>query len=190
MITPTDTMIIVGIVWAVSLTGLFVAAVTDFKRRIIPNPLVILTIGCGIAIRLLADPESITLSLIVAAIVLLALGLVAHRKLIGGGDVKLITAVTLLVPYSQIGNLLLVIAIMGGALSCVYLLATSVSRRRELWLASGGHERRQRPRKTGWYRAIGAGLVMRKTIPYAVAVFGGTASFALSSGIRWLYAIS
>jgi prepilin peptidase CpaA len=190
MITPSGASIGAGIVWTVSLAGLFAAAVTDFKRRIIPNPLVILTIGCGIAVRLLADPHSIALSLLIAAMVLLALGLMAHRRLLGGGDVKLIAAVTLMVPYGQTANLLLVIAVMGGALSCVYLLASRAARRRQLWEAAGSHERRRSSRKTGWYRAIGAGLVMRKTIPYGVAVFGGTASFALSSGIRWLYATS
>lgn len=182
--------ILVGVCWTVCLAGLLTAAVIDFKRRIIPNSLVILTVGCGVAIRLLADPISIEVNVMIAAAVLLALGLLAHRGLIGGGDVKLIAAVTLVVPPGQIVTLFLGIAVIGGLISGMYLLAHSITRRRKLWEAAGGIERRRIHRKSGWLRALGAKLVKRKTVPYGVAVFGGTAYLALADAIRWLYATS
>jgi prepilin peptidase CpaA len=111
-------------------------------------------------------------------------------KLVGGGDAKLIAAVTILVQPSQIATLLLGIAVMGGVLSCIYLIAQRGSRRQNVWEAAGGHERRRSPRGKGWIGALGAGLVRRKTSPYGVAVFWGAATFALTNAVRWLYATS
>ena len=187
---PAIILIATGVCWTVSLTGLFIAAVVDFKRRVIPNPLVLLVVGCGIAIRLLSPPFSLEVNFMVAAAVLLALGLLAHRKMIGGGDVKLIAAVILLVPPGQIAPLLLGIAVVGGLLSGVYLVAHAASGRRQRLDAARGIERRRVHRKQGWLRALSTGLIKRKSVPYGVAVFGGTASIALTDAIRWLYATS
>src|SRR5579871_5149195 len=96
------TAIVVTGLWIVSLGGLLGAAVTDCRRRIIPNRLVALTAACGVAVQLLLSPRSVALSIAVALAVLLALGLLAQRRLIGGGDAKLIAAATLLVPPTQV----------------------------------------------------------------------------------------
>ncbi len=118
-----------GALWTLSLAGLFAAAITDFRHRIIPNRLVWLTAGCGIAMRLLTEPRSLGLSIGAAAAILLALGVLAHRQVIGGGDAKLIAAATLLVAPHEIGGLLLIIALGGGFISAIYLLAHLASRR-------------------------------------------------------------
>ena len=60
--------------------------------------------------------------LIVVVLVVIGLGVLAHFGMMGGGDVKLIGATTLLVPLDHVGQLLAFIAVAGGVLSCVYLV--------------------------------------------------------------------
>ena len=165
----------VAFLWVLSQTSLFVAAVSDFRHRIIPNQLVMLTAACGIAIRLLVDPRSIGWSIGIGGVLLIVLGLGAHRLWIGGGDAKLLAAVTLLVPPGGIMALLLVIAIVGGLLSGIYLIAHATARRSALMAVTGAGR---------------VPLVLSRSIPYGVAIFIGAALIALTGAARWLYAIS
>ena len=61
-------------------------------------------------------------SLAVAALAFGGLYLLWHRGWIGGGDVKLLAATTLLAPPGQVLDLLLAVSLAGGALSAIYLL--------------------------------------------------------------------
>jgi Flp pilus assembly protein protease CpaA len=90
---------------------------------------VLLVLACGIALRLLSAPSPFWLGLLGPIAVLLALGLLASRDLIGWGDAKLITAVSVGVPPDRLLTLLLAIVLAGGVLSCCYLAARCVLRR-------------------------------------------------------------
>ncbi|MGA7323860.1 MAG: A24 family peptidase [Rhodomicrobium sp.] len=103
--------------WAVSIAALFASAVTDLRERIIPNTIPLIIAACGLALSLQGGPWRIGMNVAAAITVFLALGFLAHYGFIGGGDVKLISAVTLLVPPERIGPLLIEIAIAGGLLS-------------------------------------------------------------------------
>jgi prepilin peptidase CpaA len=148
--------------WVAALAGLLAAAVVDFRRRIIPNRVVLLIAACAIAIRLLTEPGTLVSSIFLAVAVLLILGVLARRELIGAGDAKLIAAVTLMVRPSEVAALFLVIALSGGLLSVMYLVTRSRTMRAAL------HE----------------------SIPYGVAVFVGTACIVGLKAFRWLHATS
>ncbi len=182
--------LMVALLWTLSLVGLFVAAVSDFRHRIIPNRLVMLTAGCGATIRLVIDPRSIGLSIAIAAVLVLALGLAAHRQWIGGGDAKLVAAVTLLVPPGEITALLLIIAVSGGLLSGIYLVAHATARRRAFVAVAGGRSPLALSRREGMRRAEIIQIAESRSIPYGVAIFTGAAFVALTEAGRWFYAIS
>ena len=108
-----------AVVLAGCLAALLTAAVIDLKCRIVPNRLVIVIAGGGVALRLLSSPGLIWVSLLVAAAFFVVLGRLSHHDWIGGGDAKLIAAVTLLAPPAGIGKLLFDITLAGGLMSCV-----------------------------------------------------------------------
>jgi prepilin peptidase CpaA len=179
----------VGLIWTLSLAALFAGAVSDFRQRLIPNGLVALTAGCGIVLRLLANPHSVGVSLVVAVCLLLLMGLMARRQWLGGGDAKMIAAATLLVPPGEIAGMLLAIMVCGGLLSCIYLYVQSASRTTALVAVDAG---------------LGANLASplepphadvqdiadAHSIPYGVAIFAGVASLAIKQAAWWYYAIS
>lgn len=110
-----------AILWAAVLLVLATAAGIDVRRRIIPNETVMFVAASGLALSVLSRPGSTLLSLLFCLVVLLALLVCAHFEVLGGGDAKLIAAVTLLVPPDGIVLLLVAIALAGGLLSGVYL---------------------------------------------------------------------
>ncbi len=156
--------------WTIALGALLASAVTDLKMRIIPNELVVLVALCGIAASIEGRLGGAWISLLAVVIVFLALGAACHYGLIGGGDAKLISAVTLLVPPDRIGVLLIEIALAGGFLSCVYLAARQ--------LISMPLTRRSSPgakQSTGLQHWIDCESVRinAKSVPYAIAILGG-----------------
>ena len=125
------------------------AVATDVARRIIPNRFVLLVLASGITLRLLSAPSPFWLGLLGPIAVLLALGLLASHDLVGWGDAKLITAVSVAVPADRLLTLLLAIALAGGLLSCLYLAARCVLRR----IAASP----DRARTDGYWGARGSG---------------------------------
>jgi prepilin peptidase CpaA len=179
----------VGILWTACLTGLFAAGVSDFRHRIIPNRLVALTAACGVTLRLLADPRSLLVSIAAAVGVLLLLGTLAHEDIVGGGDAKLIAAVTLLVPASHVFGLLLWIAIGGGVLSALYLFAHLWWRKPGIAVAAGNGGAPLVHRSSVLHTEM-ARIAVHRSIPYGLATFAATAAYALSEASQWLCATS
>lgn len=153
--------------WAIALTAVLASAYTDLKDRVIPNELVGLVAASGIALGLLMRPEQIHISLFAAICLLFALGALAHFHVMGGGDVKLISATALLVPPADIGRLLVFIALAGGVVSCTYLLARHA-------LKDGRFHASDASRQ-GWLSREGARIASGGPVPYAVAILGGLA---------------
>jgi prepilin peptidase CpaA len=158
-----------------SLIVLGVSAGIDLKDRLIPNELVVAVALIGLAQGLASRPGMVWLSLLVAVIVFLGLGILAHFKIIGGGDLKLMSAVTLLVPPDRVGQLLIDIVLAGGLLSCFYLAAhyglKSLPASR-----SAAAEVVPSARASGLARMIKterARIAIGYPMPYAVAVLGG-----------------
>ena len=188
------TAIIPAMLLIVSVAALFAIALVDLRCRIVPNRLVLAVAVCGVGRRLWSAPGLIGFDLLAAAAIIVALGLLAHHGWVGGGDVKLIGAVTLLFPLSDVGALLLSISVAGGLIGCGYLAvratATEVLKPRvcpedsqedshtSIW----GFENLLR----GERRRIAAGEPM----PYALAVVGGVIYRIVSEAIPCLFATS
>jgi len=167
--------------WLAELAGLAAAAVSDVRRRIVPNAVVLLLAVNGILLRLIQQSNwrSVICSLAAAGCVLVVLGQLARRGMTGGGDAKLIAAVTLAVPLPQVVSVLLAIMLAGGLLSCLYMAARC----------------RARPGDTSIEGVCRGGLrwmtrvECRRTacevpMPYALAVFLGSVGFGVSEMIR------
>jgi prepilin peptidase CpaA len=159
--------------WLTSLTLLLVAAGTDLNDRRIPNEIVAAVAAIGLTQGLIVRPGQVWLSVLVALIVFCALAVLSYYRIIGGGDLKLVSGVTLLVPPERVGQLLIEIALAGGVLGCIYLFARYALRRPSG--TSSGAAEAARPE-------AGFGLTMRTEcvriaaggpLPYAVAVLGG-----------------
>lgn len=127
-----------------SVAILTVAAVGDVRRRVIPDLLTLVVFAAGIALRLSSHAAGFWVSALAGAAVYVALAVLVHANVIGGADAKLTAAVSFLVPAVKVPGLLVDIALAGGALSLLYLLA-----------------RQLRPR-------------INATLPYGVAIVAGS----------------
>jgi prepilin peptidase CpaA len=105
--------------------ALIVAAVGDWRRRLIENWL---TGGIALTVPLLWLAQGYGLWPDIGGQVLLALGLFLFFLIffamgaMGGGDVKLIAALALWFPIGHMMNLLVIMSIVGGALTIVMLI--------------------------------------------------------------------
>lgn len=163
-----------------SLIVLGVSAGIDLRDRLIPNELVVAVALIGLSQGLVSRPGVVWLSLLVAVIVFLGLGIFSHFKIIGGGDLKLISATTLLVPPDGVGQLLIDIVLAGGLLSCFYLAARYGLKSLPSSL-SVAPEVVPSAKASGLARMIKterARIAIGYPMPYAVAVLGGVIIYA------------
>jgi prepilin peptidase CpaA len=182
-------LIVQAIPWAASLAALIGSAASDLKARIIPNEFSVVIAICGVALSLRLGSGEFWISVLAAVSVFVALGFLAHYGLIGGGDVKLITAVTLLVPPGSVGLLLIEIALAGGIVSLFYFAAGHLLRRLPQFRASIAKTRR----KSGfgkWLRRESSRIARGYPVPYALAVLGGVATHIVRELPQCLFAVS
>ncbi len=109
-------MIQIGILIAISL--LMLAAVGDVALRIVPNWLSVAVATDGIVLRTVYG--NLPVAAAAALAVFVPAALCWRRGLMGGGDVKLLAAASLLVAPSLVPRLLLLVALAGGLLGLVY----------------------------------------------------------------------
>ncbi len=169
-------MIIQATLWTISLAALLWSAASDLRRRIIPDELVILVAVSGILLRLVERPGQIWISLIAAGLVFVALGFLCRSGFLGGGDVKLMAAATLMVRPDQAGALLIGIALAGGLLSCLYLGAS-----RAFGPAAPAQGAGAGTPVDGalpaWLRVERMRLAGRRQVPYGAAIAAATVWF-------------
>lgn len=170
--------------WIAALINLAAIAVIDARRRIIPDKLVLVMIAAGIALRLSSTGGSLWLSSLGAAAIFVILGVIAHCGAIGGGDVKLISATSLLVSVDHLGAFLLDITVAGGVLSALYLVA-----RLAKWAGAWPRTKLAVREKAGVARAILAAS-LSASLPYGVAVFIGITFYFGDEALRCLSATS
>ncbi|MBR1229491.1 prepilin peptidase [Bradyrhizobium sp. AUGA SZCCT0176] len=113
--------------WIVPITSfleillLLYVATIDVATRLIRNEICLALALLGI-VGQLASPVQIVESLIVASILLLFLLVIYQRRLIGGGDVKLLVALAIGLPLTGVVQLLTITALAGGVLALVHLM--------------------------------------------------------------------
>ena len=134
---------------------MLIAAVEDLRRLVIPNA-VVLALGVLWPLQLAAAPTiSLTGSAVAAlcaAAVLGAGALLFSRGLMGGGDVKLLTAATLWAGPGLTPALLIGTAILGGLLTLALLFPLAL--------------------RAVFAPAAAAGAAKRVPVPYGVAIAG------------------
>lgn len=179
------------ILWATVLLALSFSAVMDLRLRIIPNEIVLLVAACGVALTLLNNPATLWISLLTGLLVLLGLGVVAHFDVIGGGDVKMIAATTLLVPLDGVGSLLAAIVIAGGILGCIYLAVRyALKRNPVMQSAAGGDFAASNTNQGGFLGNERKRIVEDEPMPYALAILAGVLNIVISEPPQCFSAIS
>jgi prepilin peptidase CpaA len=142
---------------------LLAAAASDITSRLIPNAIPLALAAIGLAIRI-AD-GGLLAGLAASSIVFAAAALCWRAGWLGGGDVKLLGAVALLVPPEDVVDLITTIAIAGSLLAALFLLARG---RMKVPRARAGGVLSRITRIERWRLRRGGPL------PYAVAIACGT----------------
>ena len=147
---------------AVILLG--IASLNDVAVRTIPDLAPLGLVAIGVAVRL-ADGSAATA--FAASTAVFVFGALCWRfGWLGGGDVKLLAACALLVSPALVPQLVLLTAIAGGILACLYLALGAVAR---ISLAPARTERSHsfagRVRRTEWWR-----IRRRASLPYGCAI--------------------
>jgi prepilin peptidase CpaA len=164
---------------AIIFCALLASSVIDLKRRIIPDELVILVAVCGLCACLATRSSEVGLSLSIGAGVFFALVLCHRCNWLGGGDVKLISALSLVVPAHQVGTLMVEISVAGAILCCVYLTAGFALRTFRTKPAGETPLSTQGP-FSGWVHLESERIMAGRSVPYALAILGGFAYHAFT----------
>ena len=179
-------IVIRSVLLAIGILILMLAAVEDLRRRIIPNALVISLAVTGLLLGVVTRPLSLWINIVIALLVVVVFGALSHLDSFGSGDIKLMAATTLLVPPSQTVGLLVAVALAGGILSLIYLALHSALNR----FAPRTSSHRQRRAIPRWWHHERARIADGRTVPYAVAISGGSISYIIAEWHRCLFAIS
>ncbi len=98
------------------------AAWSDLATRIIPNRACIAIVAAGTATRAMAGMAPLAWSLGVSVLLFCLLAAAHARGLLGGGDVKLISATAIALPPAGALLFLSATALAGGGLAAIHLL--------------------------------------------------------------------
>lgn len=150
------------ILFDIILSGLLVwAAATDWQRMEISNRCVLAVSALGLIKLVVALFMGASVSLLgfqlLAALIVFGLGFALFWwGLMGGGDVKLLAALGLYIPFSQLPLFLIVMAVIGGILGCVALILG----RKPQWIAP-------RFKPPSWLGCLKAG---QSVVAYGLAI--------------------
>ena len=167
------------VLWLAALATLFAAATIDLKERRIPNGSVLVILVLGMSLRLFAERGSLWLSLLIAGLIFVVGAWLTQRDLIGGGDAKMLSAVTVLVPPMVVPGLLLCVAMAGGLLSIFYMSAGWLVRRNGGAMLSPAQPHPGASEFDHIVRIEVARMQTNEPMPYGVAIFGGVVGFLL-----------
>ncbi len=158
----------------VVLVLLVMAAWRDIATRTIPDTIGLLLLATGGLMRIREGPSALALSAGIALLLFALLLITYARGLLGGGDVKLMTAIAVGLSPFDCYRFVMATAITGGLMGICYLL---LSRR-----LSGRYE----PNHTSLLNRVGAiecwRIRRRASLPYGVAIAAGGAFALLRSG--------
>jgi len=155
---------------------LFFAALHDILVRLIPNWVSIIVFALGVVLRIQEGDWAWSLA---ATALVFFLCVIAWRfALLGGGDVKLLAAVTPLVAPWDVPALIAAIAMAGGLLALLFILMREVLRRRP---APSGPRRRTCIGRA--WRVESRRMRRGGPLPYVVAIALGSAWVALGGGV-------
>ena len=143
---------------------LFLAAYGDLRNRRIPNALCLAVGVLGLVrIAFAGDAVAALYTIAAAAVVFTASLVLFWRGAVGGGDVKLVAAMALLIGYREVVGFLVLMSICGGVLA----LGTLV---REMFRGRLVGVWRPARRSPSVGAAVGAMPTAKPTVPYGVAI--------------------
>lgn len=154
----------------VACVALVAAAIQDIALRTIPNGLCAGVAALGLVLRIL-DRE-VPAALLAATACLLLTAFFWLRGWLGGGDVKLLSAATLLVPGANLVGLLAGVALAGGVLAVIYLGVSL--------LVAPPHGRAPHSTLARIARVERWRASRRRSVPYACAIATGTVVMLLN----------
>jgi prepilin peptidase CpaA len=157
-----------------ALTLLLLAAWRDIATRTIPDMAGLLLLAIGGSVRTLEGPSAIALSLGSALLLFVLLMIAYSRGFIGGGDIKIMTALAVgLSPFDSY-RFVVATAIAGGVLGITYLLLSRLTHFASLT---------RRPSLLGRVFAVESWRIRRRgPLPYGVAIAAGGAFVLLHPG--------
>lgn len=146
---------------------LWFAAARDIATRLIPDFVSIFIAGVGLVARLTLGWTEAAASFVVAIGVFAMLLILTMRGVLGGGDVKLVAAMSAGLPPIEAWNFVFATVLCGGVLGIAYILGRQLVP--EAALAPGGSTFRR-------VLAVEARRIRRRgPLPYAVAIaLGGS----------------
>jgi prepilin peptidase CpaA len=158
----------------VTLGLLMIAAWWDVATRTIPDTICLLLVATGAIARILNGPEALAFSAGTALLLFVLLLVAYSRGFIGGGDVKIMTALAVGLSPFDCYRFVIATAIAGGFLGICYLL---LSRR------PAGMRERKGASLLGRVVAIEFWRIRRhRSLPYGVAIPAGGAFVLLYTG--------
>ncbi|WP_129267665.1 A24 family peptidase [Bradyrhizobium betae] len=166
--------------WIVPITSyleillLLYVATIDVATRLIRNDICLVLALLGIAAQL-GSPMQLVESLIAAAILFLLLFMIYQQGWIGGGDVKLLVALSIGLPLTGVIQLLTVTALAGGVLALVHLMMRLLPYPR---LAPDGSSFARRVYAVERWRHL-----RHAPLPYGVAIASGGIWTVFSRGL-------
>jgi len=165
MSDATSTVVLLQPYLLAAAAGLLViASLNDIAARTIPDLTSLGLLAIGLAVRLV--DHNVVAALAASAAVFLLGGLCWRFGWLGGGDVKLLAACAWLVPPALVPQLVLLTAIAGGVLACLYLLLSCVARAsRTLTRARRSRSFAGRIGRVEWWR-----IRRRAALPYGCAI--------------------
>jgi prepilin peptidase CpaA len=98
------------------------AAWLDVVSRLIPNRICLVLAMIGMFGRLLDGPGALLISVTMAVVLFVILSFLHNFKMLGGGDVKLLTALSLGLSPIGVAAMLIVTILAGGVLSLMHLM--------------------------------------------------------------------
>ena len=163
----TDPAVLHAMILLAAATALLFAAVHDLAVRTVPNLVSLIVATAGVALHALDG--QLGPALFGGGLVFAGAWYCWRRGWIGGGDVKLLGACTLLVPPTSVPALVLTTAIAGAMLALVYLTVGMALAR----LLPGGAATRPAGLLGRVWRAERRRIRRRLSLPYACAICAG-----------------
>jgi prepilin peptidase CpaA len=153
---------------------LLIAAWRDVVSRTIPDTVGLLLVAVGGLSRLFEGPSALAISVATALLLFVLLMVAYSRGLIGGGDVKLMTALAIGLSPLNCYRFVVVTAITGGLLGIAYLV---LSRSKRTPHRASGRSLLRRVMAVEFWRAR-----RRGPLPYGVAIAAGGTFVLLHTG--------
>jgi prepilin peptidase CpaA len=163
----TNSALLHTILLLAAATSLLFAAAHDLAVRTVPNRVSLIVAAVGLALNAL-DGQLVP-ALFGGGLVFAGCWFCWRHGWIGGGDVKLLSACSLLVPPLSVPELILWTAIAGAVLALLYLALGALLAR----LLPGGASARPTGLLKRVWRAERRRICRRLSLPYACAICAG-----------------